>query len=124
MKLTAQIQTNENYLLANFRGEYTKLDLIGVTEEVLETALKKGIHRVLLDAREITGKPPTILERFELGEAFTGFIRRKDAQIKCAFVGKHPMVDKDKFGETVVANRGGLLKVFTDIKEAAEWLTK
>ena len=68
------------------------------------------------------GSPPTTFERFEIGEAFVAMQRSKKERIICAFVGKEPMVDPERFAETVVVNRGGLLAVFTDISDAKKWL--
>jgi hypothetical protein len=43
--------------------------------------------------------------------------------VKIAFVDRHlTQIDNNLFGETVARNRGLFAKVFTDVKEAEEWL--
>ena len=43
--------------------------------------------------------------------------------LKIAFVDRHiTQIDNNLFGETVARNRGLFAKVFTDIREAEEWL--
>jgi hypothetical protein len=39
-----------------------------------------------------------------------------------AYVGSQPLVEPQRFGETVAVNRGINLKVFTEMKEALAWL--
>jgi len=39
-----------------------------------------------------------------------------------SLIGKEPMIDLERFGETVAVNRGAIGKVFTDVDEAVAWL--
>ena len=122
MSLTIQTQIEENYLLVNFQGFFSKDALLEAGEKSLKVAIQKNLKQILFDARKLEGNPPTTLERFEIGEAFADMQRGMKVVIKCVFVGKEPIADPEQFAETVIVNRGGTVKVFTDITNAAKWL--
>jgi hypothetical protein len=42
--------------------------------------------------------------------------------VQVALVGKHPVIDRDRFGETVARNRGAAVKVTYDLESAYRWL--
>lgn len=62
------------------------------------------------------------MERFKLGDAFSTIQRKYNPPICFAVVGDEPIIDPERFGETVAVNRGVLGKVFTDIDEAVAWV--
>ncbi len=122
MGINIQTQIKGNYLLVKAYGIFSKDGLLKVVEKSLNMAIQENLKNLLLDGSELKGSPPTTFERFEIGRAFTAIQTSKKEIIKCAFVGKEPIVDSEKFGETVAVNRGGFLAVFTDISDAVKWL--
>jgi hypothetical protein len=81
---------------------------------------------VLLDGRTITGNPGTI-ERFFYGEFAADAVAKHHARsaaraTRFAYVLREPVLDPQKFGETVAVNRGMLVKVFDSLEEALHWL--
>lgn len=124
MAITIQTQIRENYLFVNCYGVFSKEDLLEAADKSLEVAIRENLKKLLFDSRELKGNPPTTMERFELGRAFADMQRNKKEMIKCAFLGKEPMVDPERFSETVIVNRGGLFAVFTDIDDAIKWLNE
>jgi hypothetical protein len=82
--------------------------------------------RVLIDGQTITGNPRTI-ERFYFGEFTADTVakhqtRTASGPIRFAYVLKEPVLDPQKFGETVAVNRGMLIKVFDNLEDALQWL--
>ena len=121
MSIKTQTKIMGDTLLVNAHGFFTKDGLLEAVEKSLNTAIRENLRKILFDASELEGNPPTTMERFEIGEAFVKMQRSKGI-IKTAFVGKEPIVDPERFGETVAVNRGGLIAVFTDISDAKKWL--
>jgi hypothetical protein len=39
-------------------------------------------------------------------------------------VGREPIVDKERFGETVAINRGTNVRVFTEMSEGLTWINE
>ena len=121
MSINTQTKIMGDTLLVNAHGFFTKDGLLEAAEKSLNIAIRENLKKILFDASELEGKPPTTMERLEMSEAFSKMQRDKGI-IKTAFVGKEPIVDPERFGETVAVNRGGLIAVFTDISEAKKWL--
>ena len=95
--------------------------------EILEAVASERCFKVLVDGRQIEGDPTTI-QRFLYGsfaaEAVASHIRYgKVAQIpQFAYVLQEPVLDPERFGETVALNRGLWVKVFENIDDARAWL--
>jgi hypothetical protein len=93
---------------------------------MMEAIALNKTKRVLFDGRTITGNPQTI-ERFYYGE-FAAFTvaqyqdRGIAPAIPFAYVLKEPVLDPDKFGETVAVNRGMRIRVFDNVEDALKWL--
>ena len=122
MDITIQTQIREDYLLVNSHGSFTTTALLKAAEKSLNIVIQNGLKKLLFDSIELEGNPPTLTERFAIGKAFVDLQRSMKVMIKCAFVGKEPIVDPERFSETVIVNRGLTFRVFTDITDAINWL--
>ena len=95
-------------------------------KRVLLTAIaasqeSQRIH-ILIDGADVTGYLSDV-DRFEIATYLSELNRQEETYFKAiAIVGNMPLVDPFRFGETVARNRGVNGRVFTDIKEAIEWL--
>ncbi len=114
---------NDSILEVTLLREFTVEELIEkVITEFLQRARQEHLSKVLFDLSSLIDPVPTVLDRFKLAEAFVRLQRELKVMVKCAVVGKEPVIDPKRFGETVAVNRGALLKVFTDREEAEIWL--
>lgn len=94
--------------------------------EMLDAVAMHGTGKVHLDGREVVGNPKTI-ERFLYSEfaaeTIAAYASRGVARTtQFAYVLKPPVLDPERFGETVAVNRGVNVKVFDDPEEARRWL--
>ena len=93
--------------------------------ELLDEVVASGATKVLVDGRQMTGKP-TDFERFLYGEfaasATLDVLFRHNVRLKFAYLIHEPLRDPERFGETVAVNRGMNVKTFEDRNEAVEWL--
>ena len=92
----------------------------------MKAAIATGHTRVLLDASAVTGVP-TQDERYVLGlfvaaEQRILAARTPPVDMQVAVVGQRPLIDPDRFGETVAINRGAKVKVSEELAEALAWL--
>ena len=98
-------------------------DLIERKQAVMQTimtAIKAHQSRALLvDFRGVTG-PITFLDRFEIGEMAGRYL----VGLPLAALAHDEQTDKGRIGQTVAANRGALVEVFTDPAVADAWLEK
>lgn len=87
----------------------------------LQWAVGAGVRRLLADFSAVRlVDDPSTFDRFKLGDraAATGAA----AGVRVAVVGKEPVMDPERFGVTVAANRGLDARAFDDEVAALTWL--
>jgi hypothetical protein len=92
--------------------------------EVLRECVAGGRSRMLIDCRELSGELSTT-DRYSLGKVVAeenAVAMAGGAQVRVAMVGRDPIVDRHRFGETVAINRGAAVKVTYDLESAYRWL--
>lgn len=93
--------------------------------EVLRECVAGGYSKMLLDCRALSGELTTT-ERYSLGKLVAAENAAAAAgsgrQVQVALVGTYPLIDRDRFGETVARNRGAAVKVAYDLETAYRWL--
>lgn len=119
-------EPHRDHLRIVIEGEFDVALVPEVSDQVLGMCEKHQASNILVDVRNLSGNP-TFMERFTLASVFaTKYIKarmtRKIQPCIFAVVGTHPLVDPQKFEETVAKNRGTPIKTFTDLREALMWL--
>ena len=94
--------------------------------EMMEAIALHRTKRVLIDGRAVTGDPRT-MERFYYSEFAAQTVaqygeRGVSFSTPFAYVLREPVLEPERFGETVAVNRGLCLKAFDNVEEALEWL--
>ena len=126
MSMHVEIRLDADLLRVNETGEFTLEEAKRTFVEMMEAIALNKTKRVLFDGRTITGNPQTI-ERFYYGEFAAQTVVRYEVRgvspaTPFAYVLREPVLDPEKFGETVAVNRGMRVKVFDNPEEALEWL--
>ena len=126
MTLTVDIEPRKDHLLATLSGVFSLRGAQEAYDRAVKAALPLGLSRILLDASAVTGKP-TQDERYALGMFVATEQRLLAAQsppcdVQVAIYGHQPLVDPNRFGETVALNRGAKVKVSERLDEALAWL--
>jgi hypothetical protein len=126
MAIDYKIENNPEYLSMIYEGDYDS-SLAGLfTDQILETCKTYQPTKLLIDLRAVKGDM-TMLDRFNLGvmataKYFSGKLTGKIPYCRYAIIGNAPLIDPDRFAETVAVNRGLNVRVFTDWKETIDWL--
>ncbi len=110
-------------------GEFSLEEAESAFLNVIDAAAEHMCERILFDGRELTGEPNSI-ERFFYGEFAAEMcvdflyvlFKRGYKTPKFAFVLKEPVLDPGRYGETVATKRGMIVKAFSDLDGAQEWL--
>ncbi len=123
MAYQLNITNKENYLLAEVSGEFDYTIDHEFFPELIDSCFAYNRPKLLLDAINLKGFLSTF-QRYNIALSVTNTIRKNFDKgiIQIAVVGTEPLIDPDKFGETVATNRGLILKVTTDMEEALKWL--
>ena len=109
-------------------GEFSLEEAERTFLEILDAVALHKTEKILLDGRELKGEPDTI-ERFLYGKfaahAVVSDIREGVLPFapQFAYVLQEPVLDPQRFGETVATNRGMWVKAFDNIEDALGWLT-
>jgi hypothetical protein len=127
MATLAKTSADSGVLRATFVGEFSLAEAEQNFLEILDAAAHHETDKILLDGRDVQGNVQTI-ERFLFGE-FTAHAVARYTQERSprrvpqfAYVIHEPILDPQRFGETVAVNRGMWVKVFDNLEEALRWL--
>lgn len=120
-EITTDVESD--YVLLSARGKYSLLKANNLFKLAIDSCLLHDKCKILIDVTNITGSIP-FFDRFQFSEYLANYkIERALTKLhKIAVVGLEPIIDKDKFGETVAVNRGTNGRVFTDMSKALTWL--
>jgi len=122
MAIETHSELQSSYVHYFCKGPFEFEAIKDVFSTAFEIASEKNRNAILVDIIELHGKPPTTYERFNLGEYVAHLCFKFGKPVRIAVVGKIPIVDPERFGETVAVNRGANGKVFTELEEAKDWL--
>ncbi len=117
------VEVKVDHLLAVFSGIFefkTNRDLL---VDILMECVTNKKNRVLFDLRLLKGNMTTY-ERYDIASYIANLSRQyiETSKIQIAVVGNPPLIDPNRFGETVAKNRGLNIKVSNEMDEALEWL--
>lgn len=123
-RIKTTFQVRPDYLEVGCEGLYSRAETLRVGEEAYAEAARAKRSAILIDVRAITGRIPSILDRFEMGVRIARHYLESDPRIRLAVVGHEPMIHPERFGELVARNRGADARVFTDEAQALDWLLR
>jgi hypothetical protein len=125
MSILQDIHFESGFLNVHARGEFSLEEAKRAFLEMLGAVAQYKAKKVLFDGRKLKGKLE-VWERFYYGVfAATETMRLvKEHRIdpRFAYVLNQPLRDPRRLGETVMVNRGMILKTFETPEEAFEWL--
>jgi len=117
-------EENPAFVRLSCSGTYTRDAMLALFDQAFDIAIRMRRGAILIDIRDVSGAPPGVFERYQLGVGSARIQRGKKPLVTAAVVGYEPMIDPRRLGEIVFRNRGGVGKVFTSLKDAIAWLEK
>jgi hypothetical protein len=126
MSMKLKICPEPGFLRVITMGQFSLEESKRSFMEILEAVGQSKARKVLIDGRRITGKPET-MERFHYGDFIARAVmefsdRGVSRATQFAYVLEDPVLDPQRFGETIAVNRFMRMKVFDDIEDALGWL--
>ena len=116
------VRVHPRYVELACTGIYSRAEALRVGNEGYRQAAHENRSALLIDVRKITGRLPTVLDRYDFGVHISEQYLTSDPRVRLAEVGNEPMIHPDRFGELVARNRGADARVFTDEALAVDWL--
>jgi len=128
MGMVLSICAGSGWLRVIVTGEFSLAEAERTFLEMLEAIARHQTEKVLLDGRALQGEPTTI-QRFLYGECAASAVARCRRDhglshgLQFAYVLHEPVLDPQRFGETVAVNRGMWVKAFNNLDAALGWLS-
>ena len=122
MSIQYETREHDKYLCLECTGTYSIEETFRLYRASFELAARGGRDAVLIDVRMVTGREPTLTERYDLGVLVADLQARQSPRVRMAVLGNEPMIHPERFGEIIATNRGAVARVFTDEKAALNWL--
>jgi hypothetical protein len=126
MVMSLQVDAGRGLLVATYTGNFLLAKAEATFQEILDALVEHKLKKVLVDGRQLVGDPES-LQRFYYGryvaDAVAQTINRTMIEVpRFAYVLEEPMLDPNRFGETVAVNRGMRVKAFDSMPKAEWWL--
>jgi len=113
-------EIKDGFIQFKITGDYKDSEDLDKIKNLCVIPKKQGHSTILVDVTELD-YDFTTFKRYELSEHWVKLCRDLHF-VNIAILGKKEKMDE--FSETVVTNRGGNLKLFTDKKQAIDWLKR
>jgi hypothetical protein len=111
-----------DHLRVECTGSFSQEAALSLFERAFALAVDGDHEALLIDVRNLSGREPTMAERYEQAVRVAELQSTQAPRIRMAMLGDEPMIHPERFGEIVATNRGALARVFTDERVALEWL--
>jgi hypothetical protein len=122
-RIRVDVRVHPQFVELRCAGRYSRAEAFRVGSQAFRAAAEAGRRSALLDVRDVEGRIPSILDRFDFGVHIAARHFEHAPRIRLALLGHEPMIHPDRFGEIVARNRGADARVFTLESEALDWLT-
>lgn len=124
MSLDTSFTPKTGYLEITLAGTVPS-DIPDVLSRIFAGCVEYDAHRVLVDCRPVRGLIDT-LWRYDfgvnMGDLNLAHLLAGGRPVRFAFLGDEPLVDPQRFAETVAVNRGVDVRIFTEPTDAFQFL--
>jgi len=127
MPMTLGVTAESDHVYVTASGEFSLDEAQRTFVQLLESVARFKRTKVLFDGRMLVGEPKMI-ERFYYAEfvawSVASFANGGLVTLapRFAYVLEEPMLDPERFGETVAVNRGMRVRAFDNLEAARAWL--
>lgn len=114
-------EQHENYLQIRVKGYNRIEEFFDSLEKALDICKKRKYSNLVLDLFIVDFSKIQEMDIFYVGEKIA-YLFNNPNLVKIAVLA--PKENQDKLAENVAANRGAILKAFSDKNDALEWINK
>ena len=101
-------------------GDVSLSGMVQLVTSALVSAREQGVRKLLVVTVGLTGfSPPLVIDRYNF---IREWAKASGRIVRAALVARPEMIDGQKFGVTVAANRGFIADIFASEDEALAWL--
>jgi hypothetical protein len=123
MAYDLRIEVEGDVLWVTATGTRSLQTVLAMSQDIFAACVEKHLKKVLIDVLGLEGRLTT-MEAYEVAGKHFWKIRDRSVITHCAIVDLKEFEESYRFFENVAANRGYLLRIFSDTDEAIAWLKK
>jgi len=123
MSISFVIKVHDGFVELECTGTYTHDAALMLYGQANEAAVRENRAAVLVDVRQVTGDPPTLMDFFEHGVHVAKLSSGSSGRVRFAHLADEKMVHPQRFGEVVARSHGAVLQVFLDRDQAIAWIS-
>jgi hypothetical protein len=120
--MNASYEAKADYIYIQLKGEYSNASAIELFRKWRDEAKRGKLYKVLCDLTQLIGFFPREnkpAEKFSTAELIALFLPKN---ITLAILAKPSQIEKDRFVEDLMRNRGVRVKLTPSREEALKWL--
>ena len=95
--------------------------VLAMSKDILKVCVEKRVKKVLMDVRAMEGRLST-LDAYEIPDKHFPKMRDRSVITHLAIIDLKEYEGSYRFFETVAVNRGFMVRIFSDVDKALEWL--
>ena len=122
MSISFEVRVHTGHVVLECTGTYTFESSLLIFSQAFENAVREGRGAALIDVSQLTGGPPTLLDRYRQVAHIADLQANPGSRIRIAIIGHVPMIHPHRFGDVIAISRGAAARAFTDLDEALAWL--
>lgn len=122
MTVGARSTVHADHVRIEFSGDFSLDGVLPACERSFRSAVDSGRKAMLVDVRGVTGREPSMAERYEWAVRIAELQSVHEPRMRVALLGHEPLIHPERFGEIVATRYGALLRTFTDESLARQWL--
>ncbi len=123
MSISFGIKVHASFVEFECTGTYTHEAALLLCTRAFEAAVRENRAALLVDVRQVTGDPPTLMDFFEQGVHIAKLSSGSAARVRFAHLADEKMLHPQRFGEVVARSHGAIFQVFLDRDEAIAWIS-
>jgi hypothetical protein len=120
-EMTYQFYEEGDYLKFAASGEYTPSAILESIRHIAKECDVRKKNKVLIDLLDVNATSIAFGDRIAFGKAVADVF---GTRIKSAVVLPQQHIHEQKIGEVIATNRSAVIKLFSEIKPALEWLNQ
>lgn len=121
-RIHVEVRVQTDHVLLTCSGLFSRGEALRINDDSFRIAAEANRRNILIDARKVRGRVPSIFDRYEIGADVARAWLDQLPRVRLALLGHEPLIHPDRFGEIVARNRGADTRVFTVEDEALRWL--
>jgi hypothetical protein len=114
MSVEIRSTAHEDHVRIEFSGVFSLEAVLPLCDRCFQVASEAGCEAMLVDVRTVSGREPTMAERYQWAVRIAELQAGYQPRIRVALLGHEPLIHPERFGEIVATRHGAVVRTFTN----------